>query len=136
MTSRCLKPVAAVLVVTLLAYTPGLYAASIPSKMEASQSLDARANELAAGQSQFASDQIVSALAAEGLSPEQIETRLAQLTTDDLMSLRNQPAQIRSAGISMSRKTWIILGIGAAVVVGALVLSGDDDDDDSDDGED
>jgi hypothetical protein len=117
-------------------YTPSVYAASIPSKI--SDESAAQAADLALARNAFATDQIETALQAEGLMPEQIKARLALLTTEDVTVLRENPAQIKSAGISMSRRAWIITGVVVAAVAGGLALYGDDDEDsdDSDDGED
>lgn len=134
-----MKRIAAVLVVALLAYQPCLVAASIPSKTANDQALADLTADLIFARSLFATDRIAKALEAEGLTTDQIESRLAVLSTADLISLGGNPAQLRSAGVTMSKKMWTAIGIGAAaVVVGGLALTNDDgeDDDSSDDGED
>jgi hypothetical protein len=136
---KVLKPVAAVLALTLVVSQPCAYAGAIASKTAKNQELAALATDLALARNLFATDRIAGALAAEGLTPEQIDARLSALSTADLVSLGENPAQIRAAGISMSRRAWTIAGLVAgAVVVGALALESDDeeDNDESDDGED
>lgn len=132
------KSVAAVLVFALVAHTPLAYAAAIPSKTARGQDEAARQAELVLARNAFDTDRIAKALQAEGLTPEQVEQRLAALSTADVMSLVANPAQVRAAGITMTRRMWTAVGIGAAVLVGALALYNDDDEDsdDSDDGED
>lgn len=134
---RILKPVAAMLVLALVAYQPTLYAASIPSKTAPGQTDAARAADLAMTRAVLATDAVESALAAEGLTPAQIGARMEALSTQDLIALLNNPAQIRSAGISMTRRTWTVLAIGGAALIGAFALYDDgEDSDNSDDGED
>lgn len=138
MISKILKPVATVLVLAVVAYQPCVYAASIPSKMAENQELASRTTDLALARSLFATDRIAEAMAAQGLTPEQVEARLAALSTADVLALGVNPDQIQSAGITMTRRMWTVIGIGAAVAVGAFALANDDgeDTDDSDDGED
>lgn len=138
MISNALKPVATVLVLALIVYQPCVYAASIPSKTTNNQELASRTAKLILARTLFATDRIADALAAQGLTAEQIEARLAALSTTDVLALGENPDQIQSAGITMTRRMWTAIGIGAAVVVGAFALAGDDDEDsdDSDDGED
>jgi hypothetical protein len=136
---KLMKPIAAVLILTLVGSQPCIYAASIPSKTAKDQALACLATDLAVARIQFASDRIVNELLAQGLTEEQIGVRLARLSTADLISLAENPAQIQAAGITMTRRMWTIAGIAAgALIVGGLALHGDDeeDDDDSDDGED
>lgn len=139
MNLRVLKQVAAVLAVCLF-IQPALFGASIPSKSSNGQDLAERANDLALARARFAVDRLSSALSAEGLDAAQIQSRVALLSTMDLIALGQNPAQVRSAGVSMSRKMWTAVGIGAgAVVIGGLALSQKDDGEDedgSDDGED
>ena len=129
----------AVGIIVLLAAAPGLQAAAIASKTAEGQDLAGRATDLALARNLFATDRIAIALAAEGLTAEQIDARLRALSTADLISLGGNPAQIRAAGVTMTRKAWTITGIAlGALAVGAFALTNDDgeDNDDSDDGED
>ena len=136
MNLRLLKPVAAVLVLTLSTFQPGVYAAMIPSKTATNQEIASRATDVELARHTFATDRIANALAVEGLTLDQIDTRLRALSTADLTLLSENPAQIKSAGVTMTRKTWTIVGIAVgAVVIGAAALKSDDSDD-SDDGED
>jgi len=139
MNLRVLKSVAAGLVVSIVGAQPAVYASSIPSKTARNQGTVERAVDMARARAAFATESISIALAAEGLTPAQINEKVAALSTEDLLSLAANPAQIRAAGITMSKRVWTVVGIAAgAVAVGAFALKNDDgeDEDGSDDGED
>lgn len=132
------KLVAAGIILVLMT-GPVAHAAAIASKTAEDQDLAGRATDLVLAKHRFATDRIALALAAEGLSPEQIDARVRALSTGDLVTLGGNPAQIRAAGVTMTRKAWTITGIAlGALAIGAFALENDDgeDNDDSDDGED
>lgn len=132
MIRKSLKCVAAILVLALAAYQP-VYGATIASKMAENQSLAARTADVAAAGVVYGTEVIEASLAAEGLTADQIQARLAALSTADVISLTRNPAQLRSAGVTMSRKVWTIAGIAAgAVAAGAFALNQKDDGEDED----
>lgn len=133
-----MKPIAVVLIFSLSGGPAVLLAGPVPSKTAEKQDLASRETDVALARNQFATDRIAGSLEAEGLTPQQIDARLGALSTADLIVLGQNPAQVRSAGVTMSRRAWTIAGIvvGAAVVAFALTNDDDEDDDDSDDGED
>jgi uncharacterized membrane protein YidH (DUF202 family) len=137
---KLMKPVAAVLIFTLAGGQALVFAGPVPSKTAVNQDLAARATDLALARNLFATDRIAKALEAEGVALDQIDARLSALSSADLIALGQNPAQVRSAGVTMTKRAWTIAGIVAgAVVVGAFALKQNDDDEDedgSDDGED
>jgi membrane-bound lytic murein transglycosylase B len=139
MIRKLVKPVALLLIVTI-AFPAALQAAPTASRTAAGQDDAARAVDLARARNLFGTDRIAAALSKEGLDPAAVDARLAVLTADDLIAMAANPAQLRSAGATMSRKMWTIVGIGAgALAVGAFALRQNDDGEDedgSDDGED
>jgi len=128
MVLRVMKPVAVVLLLTLVAYHPSAYAASIPSKTMENQGSEARTADLAVARALFSTDAIEQALVAEGLTPDQVDARVAVLSTEDILTLGQNRGQVRSAGLNLSKRTWILLGIGAAAVIVLLVSEGGDSD--------
>lgn len=135
MPDKAMKSIALVLVVSLLAFQGTAWGAPIPSKMTPDADGAARLADLARARSTFATASIEAALLDEGLTTEQVRVRMSRLSSEDVAVLGRNVDQIRSAGISMSRRAWIITGVVVAAVAAAIVLN-DDDDDDSDDGED
>lgn len=135
---KLMKPIAVVLIFSLSGGQAILLAGPVPSKTAEKQDLASRDTDVALARNQFATDRIAASLEAEGLTPQQIDVRIGALSTEDLIALGQNPAQVRSAGVTMSRRAWTIAGIvvGAAVVAFALTNDDDEDDDDSDDGED
>src|SRR5688572_10753460 len=104
------KYVAAMLVLSIAVFQPCAYAASMPSKTARDQALASRDSDLVLDRMRYATDRLATALAAEGLDPAQVETRLAALATADVVSFGRNPEQIRSAGISMSKRMWTAVG--------------------------
>ena len=135
---KLMKPMAVVLIFSLSGGQALLLAGPVPSKTAENQDLASRETDVALARNLFATDRIAGTLEAEGLTPQQIAVRLGALSTEDLITLGQNPAQVRSAGVTMSRRAWTIAGIavGAAVVAFALTNDDGEDDDDSDDGED
>ena len=61
------------------------------------------------------------ALAAQGFTTDEINTRLASLSDQDLHSLAQNVEQIQAAGIT--REQWIWIGIGALAVALLVALT-------------
>ena len=93
------------------------FAAPMPSKTAANQSLDSRAADLAVVRDFTSNDQVSQALAARGFTPDQVNARVAQLSPQDLHQLANHLDQLQAAGLT--RQEWIWVGIGA---LAALIL--------------
>ena len=93
------------------------FAGPVPSKTAANQSLDSRAADLALVRDVVTNQQVATALAARGLTPEQVNQRVAQLSPQDLHQLAGNLDQLQAAGLT--RQEWIWIGIGA---LAALIL--------------
>lgn len=105
----------ALLLVTIAAMPA--FAGSIPSKTATNQSLDSRTSDLALVRDIVANEQVAQVLAARGFTQDQVDQRLAQLSSQDLHQLAQNLDQIQAAGLT--RQEWIWVGIGA---LAALIL--------------
>ena len=101
----------------ILAIAIPSFAAPMPSKTAANQSLDSRSADLAVVRDFTSNDQVAQALAARGFTPDQVNARVAQLSPQDLHQLANHLDQLQAAGLT--RQEWIWVGIGA---LAALIL--------------
>ena len=93
------------------------FAAPMPSKTAANQSLATRDADLALVRDVEAHAQVAQVLATHGLSQEQVNQRLSQLSNQDLHQLAQNLNQLQSAGLT--KQEWIWIGVGA---VAALIL--------------
>lgn len=117
MSKRLSIPVFFVVVLLLtLAAVPAL-AGPVPSKTAANQSLDSRDADLSVVRSVAANEQISAVLAANGFTQEEVDQRLAQMSSQDLHQLAQNLEQLQPAGLT--RQEWIWIGIGA---LAALIL--------------
>ena len=97
------------------------FAMSTPSKTATNQSLDARSADLALVRDVAANEQIAAALAARGISQEQVNQKLAQLSPQDLHQLAQNINQLQAAGLTQQQ--WIWIGIGALAVLIIVVAT-------------
>ena len=93
------------------------FAGPAPSKTAANQSLDSRDADLSLVRDVAANEQVAKVLAANGFTQEEVEQRLAQLSSQDLQQLASNLDQLQPAGLT--RQEWIWIGIGA---LAALIL--------------
>lgn len=108
----------ALLALVLFVSAPG-FAGMVPSKTAVNQSLDSREADLAVIQQAISTDQVSQALAAQGYTQDEINTRLAALSNEDLSSLAQNIEHIQAAGITTQQWTYIL--IGAVIVLVILV---------------
>jgi hypothetical protein len=113
--SKRLTLVALFLIVALGAIPA--FAGPVPSKTAADQSIDQRAADLTLVRDAAANDQVAKVLAQHGVTQEQVNQRLAQLSPQDLHQLAQNVDQVQAAGLT--RQEWIWIGIGA---LAALIL--------------
>jgi hypothetical protein len=113
------RTVAALL--TLLWVASTSIAAPIPSKATGKVSPEARHADRAAIEASLARHEVAAALAAHGLSPEEVEIRVAQLSAEDLSALAANLDQIQAAG-SVPNYIWILLAILLGVTILAAVF--------------
>ena len=102
-------------VLLALAIAVPSFAAPMPSKTAANQSLDSRAADLALVRDVAANEQVAQVLAARGFTQEQVNQRLAQLSPQDLHQLAQNLDQLQAAGLTQQQ--WIWIGIGALAVL-------------------
>ena len=113
-----LKRSALVVLILLVALTAvPSFAAPMPSKTAANQSLVTREADLALVRDVAANQQVAKVLTARGFTQEQVNQRLAQLSNQDLHQLAQNLNQLQAAGLT--QQEWIWIGIGA---LAALIL--------------
>ena len=116
MSNRLSKTIFLVVALLMIAAMPA-FAGPVPSKTAANQSLESRDADLTLVRSVAANDQVAAVLSANGFSREQIDQRLAQMSSQDLHQLAQNLEQLQPAGLT--RQEWIWIGIGA---LAALIL--------------
>jgi len=104
-------------VVLALAFAVPSFAAPMPSKTAANQSLDSRAADLALVRDVASNQEVAKVLAARGFTQDEVNQRLAQLSPQDLHQLAQNLDQVQAAGLT--RQEWIWVGLGA---LAALIL--------------
>ncbi len=87
------------------------FAGMVPSKTAANQSIESRDADLALVRDVAANEQVAGILAARGLTQEQVNQRLAQLSPQDLHQLARNLDQLQAAG--MTHQEWLWIGVGA-----------------------
>ena len=112
-----------ILVITLLLVFAAIpaFAVTTPSKTAANQSIDSRAADLALVRDVAADEQIAAVLAAQGITQEQVNQKLAQMSPQDLHQLAQNLDQLKAAGLTQQQ--WIWIGIGALAVLLLFVLT-------------
>lgn len=104
-------------VVLALAFAVPSFAAPMPSKTAANQSLDSRAADIALVRDVAANQEVAKVLAARGFTQDEVNQRLAQLSPQDLHQLAQNLDSLQAAGLT--RQEWIWVGLGA---LAALIL--------------
>lgn len=90
-----------------------------PSKTADGQSLAEREAQLAAVRGFLEHPELADALAAHGLERDEIQSRLAQLSPEELESFSGQVEQLQAAGARVPQYIWILL----AVLLGVLIVA-------------
>jgi hypothetical protein len=98
------------------------FAAPAPSKAIANQSIDSRTADLALVRDVVSNQQVAAVLAAHGLTQEQVNEKVAQLSNQDLHQLAQNINQVQAAGLTQQQ--WIWIGIGALAVLIIAVAAG------------
>lgn len=111
------KSILLVLALVLVFAAIPAFAGPAPSKTAVNQSLDSRNADLALVRDVAANEQVATVLAAHGYSPDQVNQKLAQMSSQDLHQLAQNLDQLQAAGLT--KQEWIWIGIGA---IAALIL--------------
>ena len=112
MLKRCL-----ILFVALAVLSIPAFAAPMPSKAIANQSLDARSADLALVRDVVANEQVAKALASHGLTQEQVNQKVSQLSNQDLHQLAQNLNQLNAAGLTRQEWIWILIGAVAVLII-------------------
>jgi hypothetical protein len=104
-------------VALILVFAVPTFAGPAPSKTAANQSIESRDADLAVVRDIAANEQVAKVLAANGFTEDEVNQRLAQLSSQDLHQLAQNLEQLQPAGLT--RQEWIWIGIGA---LAALIL--------------
>jgi hypothetical protein len=105
-------------VVLLVAITAiPAFAGPVPSKTAVNQSLDSRDADLQTVRAITANEEVKAVLAANGFTQEQVDQKIAQMSSQDLQQLASNLEQLQPAGLT--RQEWIWIGVGA---LAALIL--------------
>ena len=112
------RPYMFLVLALVLAFTAiPAFAGPAPSKTADNQSIESRDADLALVRDVAANEQVAKVLAANGFTQEEVEQRLAQLSSQDLAQLSHNLDQLQAAGLT--RQEWIWIGIGA---LAALII--------------
>ena len=106
----------ALIVLCALVAVPS-FAAPVPSKTAANQSLTQRDADIALVRDVVANEQVAQALAARGFSQQQVDQRLAQLNQQDLHQLAQNLNQLQAAGLTHQEWLWVMIGAIAALII-------------------
>jgi len=118
-----LKRSALVLLILMVALVAvPTFAAPVPSKTAANQSLATRDADLALVRDVAANEQVAKVLAARGFTQEQVNQKIAQLSPQDLHQLAQNLDQLQAAGLT--QQEWIWIGIGALAALILIVALG------------
>jgi TolA-binding protein len=93
------------------------FAGPVPSKTAVNQSIESRQADLQVVRDVAGNDDIKSVLTANGFTQEEVDQKLAQMSSQDLHQLASNLEQLQPAGLT--RQEWIWIGVGA---LAALIL--------------
>ncbi len=118
MSKRLSRPALFTVVCLLVTFAAiPVLAGPAPSKTAANQSLESRDADLTLVREVAANDQVAAVLAANGFTQQEVDSRLAKMSAQDLHQLSQNLEQLQAAGLT--RQEWIWIGIGA---LAALIL--------------
>ena len=93
------------------------FAGVVPSKTAANQSLAQRDADLSAVRDVVAHDEVAAVLAQHGLTQQQVNDKVAQLSPQDLHQLAQNLDQLQAAGLTHQEWWWIGIGALAAIIL-------------------
>ncbi|HEX2252642.1 MAG TPA: PA2779 family protein [Thermoanaerobaculia bacterium] len=106
----------------LFAVTGALPADALPtpSKTAEDQSLEARQADLATLSGFLEQREVQDALAQQGLTADEVNQRLAELSPQELSSLAGQVDQVQAAGVYIPTWAWIVIVVALAALIIAV----------------
>jgi hypothetical protein len=93
------------------------FAGVVPSKTAVNQSIAQREADLAMIRDVVAHDEVATVLAQHGLTQQQVNEKVAQLSQQDLHQLAQNLDQLQAAGLTKQEWLWIAIGAIAALVL-------------------
>jgi hypothetical protein len=93
------------------------FAGVVPSKTAVNQSIAQREADLALVRDVVAHDEVATVLAQHGLTQQQVNEKVAQLSQQDLHQLAQNLDQLQAAGLTKQEWLWIAIGAIAALVL-------------------
>lgn len=93
------------------------FAGVVPSKTAANQSLAQRDADLALVRDVVSHDAVVAVLAQHGLTKQQVNDKVAQLSPQDLHQLAQNLDQLQAAGLTQQEWWWVGIGALAALIL-------------------
>jgi hypothetical protein len=121
-TKSSLRSVLFVLALVVVFAAIPAFAGPAPSKTAVNQSIESRDADLSFVRNVAANEQVAKVLAANGFTQEEVDQRLAQMSSQDLHQLANNLDQLQAAGLT--RQEWIWIGIGALAALILIVAIG------------
>lgn len=106
-----------ILAATMILIAMPTFAGPMPSKTAVDQSIEQRNADIALVRDVAANEQVARVLAERGFTQQEVDQRLAQLSSSDLHQLAQNLDQVQAAGLT--KQEWIWIGIGA---LAALIL--------------
>lgn len=122
MSKSSLRSVLFVLALIVVFAAIPAFAGPAPSKTAMNQSIESRDADLSFVRNVAANEQVARVLAANGFTQEEVNQRLAQMSSQDLHQLSNNLDQLQAAGLT--RQEWIWIGIGALAALILIVAIG------------
>jgi len=104
---------------TTVSLTPA-WALPTPSKTAADQDLAQRDADLETVRGALENDTVRDALASHGLSPDEVDGRLAALSPDELHGLAQQVDQVQAAGVYVPTWAWIVIVVALVALIIAV----------------
>ena len=93
------------------------FAGVVPSKTAVNQSIAQREADLAMIRDVVAHDEVATVLAQHGLTQQQVNDKVAQLSPQDLHQLAHNLDQLQAAGLTEQEWIWVGLGALAALIL-------------------
>jgi hypothetical protein len=93
------------------------FAGVVPSKTAANQSIAQRDADLAVVRDVVSHDEVAAVLAQHGLTQQQVNDKVAQLSQQDLHQLAQNLNQLQAAGLTKQEWWWIGIGALAALIL-------------------